>query len=120
MPRALRPCSTPGCPNLTPAGQSRCDTHNRQADRDRGTARQRGYTTAGHQRFRRRVLARDRLCVLCGAVATVADHYPKSRRDLIAEGLDPNDPAHGRGLCASCHGKETMRHQPGGYTAMND
>jgi 5-methylcytosine-specific restriction protein A len=49
--------------------------------------------------------------------ATVADHWPKSRKQLEAEGLDPNEPSYGRGLCASCHGKETAKHQPGGWNA---
>ena len=52
---------------------------------------------------------------LCNDIATVADHWPTSRRDLIAKGKDPNDPNHGRGLCASCHGRETAAHQPGGW-----
>jgi 5-methylcytosine-specific restriction protein A len=70
------------------------------------------------QRFRRGVLDRDPVCKVCWAEpATVADHYPKSRRQLVAEGLDPNNPQHGRGLCASCHGKETAKNQPGGWNA---
>jgi 5-methylcytosine-specific restriction enzyme A len=49
-------------------------------------------------------LERDPICVICGiAPATVADHYPLSRKELVARGMDPNDPAHGRGLCKPCH-----------------
>lgn len=37
-------------------------------------------------------------------------------RQLVEAGLDPNDPAHGRGLCEPCHKQETarraMRRQP--------
>lgn len=117
MPRALRPCTTSGCPNLT--GGGRCDDCHRAKQREydarRETQTQRGYSSAGHRRFRRLVLARDPLCVLCGDIATVADHWPTSRRDLIANGHDPNDPRNGRGLCASCHGRETAAHQPGGW-----
>jgi 5-methylcytosine-specific restriction protein A len=66
------------------------------------------------------VLERDPLCVVHlergdHVLATVADHYPRSRRELEALGLDPNDPEYGRGLCASCHSRETARHQPGGW-----
>ncbi|AHH98316.1 hypothetical protein KALB_4954 [Kutzneria albida DSM 43870] len=43
----------------------------------------------------------------------VADHYPKSRRELVAAGADPNDPQHGRGLCVACHNAQTARLQPG-------
>lgn len=62
------------------------------------------------------MLDRDPICVLCLlAASTVADHYPLSRRDLIASGLDPNDPAAGRGLCSSCHSRYTTEAQPGGW-----
>ncbi len=120
MPRAKRVCPTPGCPTLTDGG--RCPQHQRDADLDRGTATQRGYTSAGHtKRFRPAVLERDPICVLCLAegttprLATVADHWPLSRRELIAQGLDPDDPKHGRGLCAQHHSRETARLQPGGW-----
>jgi 5-methylcytosine-specific restriction protein A len=68
------------------------------------------------------VLERDALCVLCAGVGVtrlseVADHYPLSRRELVAADLDPNDPAHGRGLCKPHHDRETAVHQPGGWNA---
>jgi 5-methylcytosine-specific restriction protein A len=111
---SLRVCPVPGCPNLTPGG--RCTEHQRQADRARGTASQRGYTSAGHRAFREQVLARDPVCKVCRQQpSTVADHYPTSRRDLLEQGLDPNDPVHGRGLCLPCHSRETAEHQPGGW-----
>ena len=114
----MRVCSMPGCPTLYDDTQSRCPTHRRQADRGRGTATQRGYTSAGHQAFRRAVLTRDPICVICHkALSTVADHYPLSRRELEAKGLDPNDPNAGRGLCVPCHNTETSQHQPGGWNA---
>lgn len=115
MPRARRVCSQPGCPALTNGG--RCDQHRREADQRRGGARARGYDTE-HERFRAAVLARDPACRYpdgCTQPATVADHWPHSRRELVALGLDPNDPRHGRGLCASHHGRETATHQPGGF-----
>lgn len=107
-------------------GTSRCVSCQSTIDRDydarRPTASARGYTSRGHRRFRRRVLARDRLCVICAAagrltVATVADHWPLGRDVLITRGMDPDDPDNGRGLCASCHGKETSVNQPGGWNA---
>ncbi len=114
MPRASRVCSRPGCPKLTTTG--RCTDCKRQADRQRGTATQRGYNSRGHQVFRLAVLDRDPICILCNlAAATVADHWPLSRRDLIELDRNPNDPMVGRGLCKSCHDRETARHQPGGW-----
>ena len=117
MPRAWSPCSMPGCPTLTPPGQSRCGEH--AYDRYRPTARERGYDRAHEQRFRVGVLAREPFCRLCHRPAVVADHWPRSRRELVALGLDPNDPTRGRGLCIRCHNRETRRRewqigQPGG------
>ena len=106
-------CSRPGCPQLTEAG--RCSDCDRQADRARGTAAQRGYDATHRTQFREQVLAREPFCRLCSARSTVADHWPESRRQLVERGANPNDPQHGRGLCASCHGTETTKHQPGGF-----
>ncbi len=135
MPRALKTCSCLrcpahegyGCPTLVPHGQSRCEACTTTATRARGTSRQRGYDGAHERRFRKPVLRRDPLCTCetaghghtgqCLAPSTVADHYPRSRRDLVAAGMDPNDPTHGRGLCKSCHDRETSKYQPGGWHA---
>lgn len=114
MPRASRVCTTPGCPTLVDKG--RCADCRRKAEQARGTATQRGYGSQHRKRFRRRVLDRDKVCVLCQAAPAVhADHWPTSRRDLVAAGLDPNDPQHGRGLCPPCHSKHTAAEQPGGW-----
>jgi len=116
----LRPCSTPGCG--TPTSGSRCDQCaprlRADSDRRRPNASRRGYTSRGHRRFREAVLARDPICVLCRKAASAeADHWPLSRKQLIAQGADPNDPERGRGLCHRCHSSETARHQPGGWNA---
>lgn len=119
MPRrALTTCSTPGCPELVESG--RCDGCTAEAEQRRGSSTARGYGTRHRSRFRRGVLERDINCVLCiaagrWAAATVADHWPLSRRELAGRGLDPDDPEHGRGLCKSCHDKETAINQPGGW-----
>jgi 5-methylcytosine-specific restriction enzyme A len=117
MPGRWAPCNVPGCGNLTQ--RRRCEECEREADARRGTAAQRGYNSRGHARFRRLVLRRDRICVLCHAApARQADHYPVDRRTLVLRGEDPNDPRHGRGLCTSCHSKATAVHQPGGWAAQ--
>jgi 5-methylcytosine-specific restriction enzyme A len=129
MPRAWHPCPTPGCPEAVPPDQGRCAKHRQQAEQHRGTARQRGYGTQHANRFRTGVLRKHPLCTCtpdhqahagtaCTQRSTVADHWPKDRRQLVAEGLDPNDPAHGRGLCASCHSWQTTHHQPGGWNSQ--
>jgi 5-methylcytosine-specific restriction protein A len=110
-----RVCSTPGCPEYTDQG-GRCADCRAKAERTRGTARQRGYGREHEQDFRKAVLARDPMCVLCRTAPSVhADHHPLSRRELVEQGLNPNDPANGRGLCGPCHSSETARHQPGGW-----
>jgi 5-methylcytosine-specific restriction protein A len=116
MPRALRVCSTPGCPELTTGG--RCDECKRKAEQQRGTAAARGYGKR-HRAWRRAVLRRDTICVRCQrAPAAHADHHPHSVRELTAMGIDPyGDPARGRGLCQPCHSSETAEHQPGGWNA---
>lgn len=124
MPRrALTTCSQPGCPELTEGG--RCGSHRQAAERQRGSAASRGYGRRHRQRFRRAVLARDICCVLCRdegrwTLATVADHWPLSRRELEERGLGPDDPARGRGLCKRHHDRETARHQPGGFLADHE
>lgn len=117
MPRALKVCSVTGCAELVPTGQSRCATHERQADKARGTARQRGYDHRHETHFRAAVLRRDPTCVIpdCDQPSTDADHHPLSRRELLEQGLNPNDPQHGRGLCSPHHKQETARLQPGGW-----
>ena len=131
MARALKVCSTPGCPELVPAGRSRCYACARQADRARGTARQRGYGREHARRFRKAVLAANPLCTCrtphgepgtlghhggeCLRPSTVADHYPRSKRELRALGLDEHDPRYGRGMCAPCHSWWTTQAQPGGW-----
>lgn len=120
MPRASKVCSASGCPNVVERGskRTRCDDCEREAEQRRGSAHRRGYGGPGHDRFRRQVLARDPICVDCRRRPSVhADHYPLSRRDLVRQGLNPNDPERGRGLCGRCHSRETAANQPGGWHA---
>ena len=109
-----KPCTQPGCPVLVPAGQGRCEGCEKAAEARRGSSWQRGYDRR-HQAWRRAVLARDRWCVVCGDTATEADHWPRSRRELVAAGLSPVDPSCGRGLCKRCHSRATAMFSPGGW-----
>ena len=66
--RILRPCTTPGCPELTPGGP--CEAHRRARQREhderRGTSVERGYD-ASHRRLRVLCFQRDGWrCVDCG------------------------------------------------------
>ena len=114
----LKPCSFPGCG--LPSQGGRCPKHRARAEKLKGSSTQRGYGKKHRRKhgFRERVLERDLLCVICRMrQATVADHWPKSRRQLVAEGLNPDDPAYGRGLCQECDHLQTAQRQPGGWNA---
>lgn len=92
MPRAKRVCSTPGCPVLTDGG--RCQEHTRQADRARGTFRQRGYDAA-YDRARRKALAGATHCATCHQPFTpdnpATGGHVKAMRDggTTADGIKP-------------------------------
>lgn len=113
--KRLSVCSVTGCPTLTDEG--RCEVHKRAAEQQRGSAAERGYSGKAWRFARRTVLRQNPICVLCNReFATVADHWPTSRRELVAQGVtNPDAPRHLRALCASCHGSETAREQPGGW-----
>ena len=124
MPRARKPCSRPGCPELVTAG--RCAQHQAEAEHHRGNASQRGYDRQHEAQFRTEVLRKDPVCRCdrpnehdhgprCARPSVHADHYPLSRAELVRRGMDPNDPQRGRGLCHRCHSSETARLQPGGW-----
>lgn len=127
--RALKVCSTKRCPELVPAG--RCAACTAAAEQQRGSAARRGYGRRHRDRFRAGVLARDPLCVCvdehrgpgghgragCLVPSVHADHHPRDRDELVRLHLDPDDPAHGRGLCQPCHSWHTSQAQPGGWNA---
>lgn len=126
MPRAMRVCPCLGCPaherscpELTTGG--RCERCTTTADQRRGTRQQRGYDSRW-ERKRKAYLSKPEhlFCVLCHAPSNVADHYPVSRRDLVAQGVPDPDADHRlRPLCRTCHSKETAANpgQRGGWNA---
>lgn len=111
---SFKVCSKPGCPNIL-YGTGQCTDCIAKASQGRRESNA-PYKTKAHQGFRLEVLDRDPICVLCHLRPSHhADHHPRDRKTLVQLGFDPNDPAHGRGLCASCHSKATAEHQPGGW-----
>lgn len=116
MARAWSICTR--CPEPVPkAGM--CPACRAKAEQDR---RPEGnpYSTVEHQAFREQVLAKNPICVLCRRTrASIADHHPIERRDLVAMNLDPNDPQYGRGLCKACHDRHTAETSPGGWNAIS-
>lgn len=111
-------CNMAGCREFIPAPGlcPSCLRRTRKStDTRRGTAAQRGYGRE-HRDARTVVLDRDPLCKCdagmychgtddCWEQSTVADHFPHTRKELVAAGQDPNDPDHMRGLCKRCHDK---------------
>lgn len=113
--RSKTVCPVHGCATLTDRG--RCDKHRQEAEQKRGTASQRGYSSPSWRTVRAKILKRDPVCMVCGKQPSKhADHHPRSRKELLAEGVaDPDSMQWLRGLCASCHSRETARAQPGGW-----
>ena len=110
MRRVPRPCSQCGA-RVMKAGL--CARHYKQRDLRRGTPSERGYDKA-HRHFRALVLqAAQNHCAVptCDTEPTVADHYPHTRKELVAMGLDPNDPRYGRALCTYHHNQYTATQQ---------
>lgn len=134
-----RVCTFPGCGEWQTRGSSRCAAHTTAAksqyESERPTAKGRGYGRRW-QGIRKTILRRDPFCTCDGApgsdgrdrcrhgltdglrcirVSNVADHYPLSRKQRLAEGLDPDALDGLRGLCTQCHNRHTGREQAGIY-----
>ena len=111
--KAPTPCTYPNCPTLTTT--ARCPAHppyryRREIKRkDTRPSRQaRGYGRQ-HEKWRKLILHRDPLCVMCvknpfrfpKRKATVADHIiPLKQGGTFAL-------SNGQGLCHSCHARKT-------------
>lgn len=81
---AKRVCAEVGCPALTDT--TRCPTHTRQRDRERGTRQQRGYDQA-HDQLRAAAVAtlaagHTLTCWRCGRAITTADDMHIGHDDL--------------------------------------
>ena len=110
-------CATPRCPAVIPVATSTCGECRRKADAARGPRER--YSSAGWTRNRANFLAAHPICALGSEPSYTPDHFPVSRRDLVARG-EPNPDAwqHLRPLCDAHHRSETARLQPGGWNAQ--
>ena len=106
-----RPCTFPGCPELTTTG--RCYRHARaqrdDIDRRRGTAASRGYNSRW-QAARERYLKLHPVCGLCAlrgviVAATVVDHIDPHKGNQAKFWDESNWQA----LCKSCHDRKTTK-----------
>ena len=114
--KPLRPCGQPGCPELTRDGY--CDKHKRQTQRDydrqRGTAAQRGYGSRW-QKASKGFLRANPLCVYCLKAgdlrpSEVTDHIIPHKGDM---GLFW-DRSNWQALCKRCHDAKTAT-EDGGF-----
>ena len=109
--RPLRPCFSPGCPNLCAHGNSYCKEHlrlrARNRDRGRLSSKERGYDSAWRKN-RLDYLRAYPICVVCGQLATDVDHIVP-----LAKG-GSNEWTNLQAMCHSCHAKKTVS-QDGGY-----
>ena len=108
----LRPCSTPGCPELVEGGPS-CPAHvaeARRRDEERRPRSERRYGPE-FERNRAALLADRPLCACgCGRLADTADHWPVTRRELLAQGVADPDARHRlRPLFHACHNRESAQ-----------
>jgi 5-methylcytosine-specific restriction endonuclease McrA len=101
-------CVEPGCGDLAPFGQARCERHATDLQRDlhAGSAR-RVYASSRWAAVRRAVLARDPTCVACGAAPSSDVDHVRPLREVLASGGDPFDEANLMALCSSCHSRKT-------------
>jgi len=118
--RPKTPCTYPGCPALVEPGTSRCEKHrrqeNRERDRDRGSAHQRGYTSTW-RRYTRIYLREHPLC-MCGECATLPVPLPAQVVDhIVPHRGSPElfwDPGNHQAMSKRCHDKKTAK-EDGGF-----
>ena len=93
----LRVCSEPGCSTLHSETRSGlCAEHEREADRKRGTSKQRGYTSR-HRRIGGRAIRGATTCETCGEPFTDANPATRGHRVDVRNGGTPSD-----GYLAQC------------------
>lgn len=87
----------------------------REYDRRRGTAAQRGYGT-DWRKLRREILRRDPVCRMqgCSRQSSHVDHIVPRRKG----GTD--DPSNLQGLCGSCHNSAKQSLERSGYLRGHD
>lgn|SRR5436190_21576924 len=105
----LKLCTIPTCPNPARPGKGRCDTHQRELERERSARRRiatKGtFKTKRWEMLRRQVLAEQPICAICTErLSQEIDHIQP-----LSQGGAPYDRANVRGLCRDCHHE---RHRP--------
>ena len=118
LPR-MRPCSSPGCPELVPRGESYCPQHKKKAHRDykrtrTDTKEQAFYTGTRWRKLRAYKLRQDPLCEIClkegrTKAAELVHHKQEIKQDGEEMALDNLE-----SLCVRCHNRTHKSKGEGG------
>lgn len=105
-------CASPKCPTLAPYGKRYCPEHEEQAqkeyDKQRGSARQRGYDKAW-EKARSSYLATHPLCEDCDKRGLVEPAVMVHHIKPLSEGGKRLDPDNMQALCNRCHERQHGR-----------
>jgi len=105
-PRLCASCRQPvrgRCPRCSKATAKQVDQYRRAGEKNH-------YGRPWKRTVRIPFLRANPICVLCGALAEVPDHWPTTRRTLVKQGVaDPDDFRHLRPLCLTCHARYGAR-----------
>jgi hypothetical protein len=117
-----RACSVGLCSERRAPGSTMCEKHTaayasaRESTdvAERGTAKDRGYGGPRWTRAKRTQRKYwpfcENLTTPCMRVMDITDHWPRARRQLVADGVrDPDSSEYMRSLCRSCDNSERSR-----------
>lgn len=90
----MKVCAEPGCPTLTPG--TRCPTHERKRERERGTATERGYDADYRRQLASPEYVNATACATCGV--TFTQDNPKTGGHSVAI----RDGGYGSQVVAQC------------------
>jgi 5-methylcytosine-specific restriction protein A len=103
------PCSYPGCAALLESGESRCDMHRTQEQREynRGRKDNPFYKLYSSKAWRKVKLSMDPLCERCRLMGLLKPATEVHHRIAVRDGGDPFDVAGLESLCKPCHSRES-------------
>lgn len=102
MPRKpKKPCSCPGCPNLTDGKY--CDVHRSMEPKPESRKHNGFYYTSEWRKARKEYLLDHPECVICGRSAEIVDHIVP-----LKDGGAELDERNLQSLCWSCHSRKSI------------
>ena len=106
------PCGYPGCTALVGTGESRCDRHCKQEQREYNRGRKDNpfyklYSSKAWRKVRKVKLAMDPLCERCKMKGLLKPATEVHHRIAVRDGGDPFDVDRLESLCKPCHSRES-------------